>query len=150
MIIDLLSNARLYTSLNARFKTAFDYLKETDLINLPLGRYELDGKNCFVNVEEYETKERDRGKWEAHREYIDIQCVVKGEEKIGVTNIRQLTPVCEYNSEKDICFFSGDGDFLVLREGNFMLLFPEDAHMPCIAVQRPSLVKKAVVKIRLD
>ncbi len=43
--------------------------------------------------------------------------------------------------------FSGEGDFLALGPGDFMLLFPEDAHMPRIAVGAPAPVRKVVVKI---
>jgi beta-galactosidase beta subunit len=42
---------------------------------------------------------------------------------------------------------SGDGDFLTVSQGTFMLLMPEDGHMPGIAADAPALVKKAVVKI---
>jgi beta-galactosidase beta subunit len=37
-----------------------------------------------------------------------------------------------------------------LQSGDFMLLWPEDGHMPGIAVESPVYVKKAVVKISLD
>ena len=52
MILDILENSGLYESIHPRFKQAFDFLRCTDLVELPLGRVELDGKNLFVNVVE--------------------------------------------------------------------------------------------------
>ena len=36
------------------------------------------------------------------------------------------------------------------KEGDFLVFMPQDAHMPCIAIDdKPSYVKKAVVKIKI-
>ena len=37
-----------------------------------------------------------------------------------------------------------------MTEGYFTLLFPQDAHMPNIMVDKPEKVKKGVVKIAVD
>ena len=42
---------------------------------------------------------------------------------------------------------SGQAEFLTLGPGEFMLLWPGDAHMPGIAVGDPAPIKKLVVKI---
>ena len=34
-----------------------------------------------------------------------------------------------------------------LKEKEFMILMPQDAHMPSIAIDKPSYVKKVVVKV---
>ena len=49
----------------------------------------------------------------------------------------------EYNPEKDIAFLSGEGDFVTFSKGSYGIFFPEDAHMPKIAVNNiPGKVKK--------
>jgi YhcH/YjgK/YiaL family protein len=149
MIIDRITNAHLYSLLSPAFKRAFDYLQQTDLVALPNGKHEIDGENMFVIVQEYDTKMKDQAKWESHRRYIDLQYVIKGVEQIGYAHLDTLTPSTAYDSEKDVAFFLGKGDFAHVPEGSFMILFPEDAHMPCIAIDTPALVKKAVVKIRV-
>ena len=81
MIIDNFKNCERYYSVNKRFKKSFDYISETDFEKLPCGRYEIEGKNLYVNVDEYETKLV--SKPEYHKSYIDIQFLVNGEEYIG-------------------------------------------------------------------
>lgn len=147
MIIDRITNAHLYASLSPAFKQAFDYLQQTDLATLANGKYEIDSENMYVSVQEYDTKPKEQGKWEAHRRYIDVQYMIRGTEQIGYAHLAGLAPAQAYDASRDVAFFSGAGDFSTMQEGSFMILFPEDAHMPCISVNEPTQVKKAVVKI---
>ena len=146
MITDRLTNAHLYMHLGPRIQQAFEYLQHTDLLSLPPGRYELDGKNLYVMSQEYLSKLPDQGKWEAHRRYIDLQYITSGVERIGYAHLSRLAQG-EYNPEKDFHALTGEGDFITLSSGDFLLLFPDDAHMPGMAVGNPVPVKKVVVKI---
>jgi biofilm protein TabA len=102
-----------------------------------------------VMSQEYISKLPEQGKWEAHRRYIDLQYVALGTERIGYAHLSRLTQG-DYNPDKDFQALSGDGDFVILSAGDFMLLFPEDAHMPGMAVGDPVQVKKVVVKIAIS
>lgn len=146
MIIDKLTNSHLYETLSPRIKRAFDYLHQTDLNATPDGKYEIDGDAIYAIVQHYSTKTKEQGKWEAHRQYIDIQYIIQGEEMIGYSHLSRLVPG-EYDPARDVVFLVGDGNYLPLTSGEFMLLYPEDTHMPCIAIDAPSAVKKVVVKI---
>jgi YhcH/YjgK/YiaL family protein len=148
MIIDLITNAHLYADLGLKIKLAFNYIQQTDLLALDVGRYEMEGASMYVMVQEYVTKPKDQGRWETHRRYIDLQYIIRGTERIGYAHLSRLAPGV-YDADKDFLALSGEGDFLTLTEGCFMLLLPEDAHMPGIAVDAPGIVKKAVVKIGL-
>ena len=148
MIYDNIKNAHLYAGLGARFQQAFDYLQKTDLLALPVGRIELDGKNLYVMVQEYSSKLPEQGKWEAHQRYIDLQYIVSGVEKMGLAALNRLT-LGAYNPEKDFQALSGEGVFLPLSAGDFMLLWPQDAHMPGMAIDTQTPVKKVVVKISI-
>src|SRR6266542_1440678 len=149
MIYDNIANAHLYASLSPRIKQAFEYLQTTDLSALPVGRIELDGKNLYVVVQEYSSKLKEQGKWEAHRRYIDLQYIHQGSEKMGYAQIGRLKQG-DYNPDKDYLALSGDGEFLTLESGDFMLLWPNDGHMPGMAIAAPIPVKKVVVKIAID
>lgn len=148
MIADTLNNALLYRGLSPRIALAFDYLRDTDCQRVATGTFEIDGRQVYAIVQEYTTLERTQGTWEAHRRHIDLQYVVEGTERIGYAHRNRLTPG-QYAQERDLLPLSGDGDFLTLGPGGFMLLFPDDAHMPRIAVATPALVRKVVVKIVL-
>jgi len=57
----------------------------------------------------------------------------------------------EYNPEKDIAFLGGEGDFVTLVKNSYGIFFPQDAHMPKVAVNnKPGKVKKVVMKIKIN
>ena len=82
MILDRLSNAEMYRKLSERFAIGFDYLAQ-DLSHVPDGRYEIQGDQVFAMVQSYDTKPREQGKWEPHRQYADIQFMITGREPHG-------------------------------------------------------------------
>ncbi len=149
MIYDNIKNANLYAHLGPRFQQAFDYLKSNDLAALPVGRMELDGKNVYVLVQEYASKLKEQGKWEAHKRYVDLQYIVSGVEKMGFASLDRMK-LGDYNPDKDFQALSGEGVFLPLGPGDFMLLWPQDAHMPGMAAESPVPVKKVVIKIAVE
>ena len=146
MIFDRIENLRLYESIHPRFKRVFDHLDQVDVNALPVGRYDLDGADLYVMVQAYDTKLKDQGVWEAHRRYIDFQYVIEGGEGIGFANIHQLQQGV-YDPARDFLPLHGAGDLLTVHSGHFVILMPEDAHMPGMALSLPAPVKKIVVKI---
>ncbi|HNB40917.1 MAG TPA: YhcH/YjgK/YiaL family protein [Anaerolineales bacterium] len=149
MIIDRIENIALYVSLHPRFKQAFDYLSQIDIHAISVGRHDVDGDAIYALVQEYTTKQTGEGKWEAHRRYIDLQYVVQGAEGMGYANIHHLQQG-GYVPEKDFLPLFGEGDQVPLRSGNFVLLFPEDAHMPNMALGEPAPARKIVLKIAVE
>lgn len=148
MIVDHIDNAHLYYGLGPRFEKALRYLAETDLAGTAPERYDLDGDDLFALVQEYQSKPRAEGFWEAHRKYADVQFVVSGAEHMGYAPIASLQ-AGEYDGEKDFLKLGGDGAFIEMGAGTFIILHPQDAHMPGMAITSPEPVKKVVVKVRL-
>jgi YhcH/YjgK/YiaL family protein len=149
MIIDRIGNAALYYSVHPKFRQAFEYFHQIDPQTIPAGKYEIDGQAMYVLVQEYNTKSKEQGFWEAHRRYIDLQYVVQGMEGIGYANIQDLQQG-EYDASKDFLPLHGEGDLITVRSGNFVLLLPEDAHMPGMALGDSAPVKKIVIKISVE
>lgn len=149
MIKDNIENAQNYYGLSENLKKGFEFLKNNNLENFENGKYEIDGENIFVSVQGYNTKPEREGKFEAHKKYADIQFIIKGQEKLGFTNIQNCTPSTFYDEKNDIVFLEGQGDFVTAHEGDFLIFYPQDAHMPCISIDNPQYVKKAVVKVKL-
>ena len=147
MIVDSLENFDKYTALHKRFKEVEKYLKEHDLMSLKSGRYEIDGRNLYVNIDEYTTKETSNP--EAHREYIDIQIVLDGHEKIGYADYKNGKTETAYDRERDIEFLKADCEYLKAESGRFFIFEPQDLHQPCITDGQSSKVKKAVFKIKI-
>jgi YhcH/YjgK/YiaL family protein len=148
MIIDQLENAALYYGLGERMATALRYLQQADPATLQPGRYEVDGTNVHAMVQHYDTKPREKGRWEAHRRYFDIQFLAEGTELMGFANIRQVT-LGDYDEVKDFQALQADGEFVLMRPGTFVILAPHDAHMPGLAVAEPRPARKIVMKVRV-
>lgn len=129
------------------WEIAYRFLKKGDFMSKGLGRYDLDANGTYVNIEEYTTK--DSSHFEAHRKYIDIQLLAKGKEYIRVTSLdNRKAQVLEYDSTRDIEFFDKEEyTELLLDSGNFIVLFPDDPHMPCMKIDTNEVVRKVVVKI---
>ena len=149
MIIDRIENAALYFSIHPKFKLAFEHAIRMNAEGTPAGRYELDGESMYALVQEYNTKQKEEGKWEAHRRYIDLQYVVQGVEGMGYANIHHLQQG-EYMPEKDFLPLFGEGSQVILKSGSFVLLFPEDAHMPSMSIGESAPAKKIVLKIAVE
>ncbi|HZL10245.1 MAG TPA: YhcH/YjgK/YiaL family protein [Prolixibacteraceae bacterium] len=149
MILDKLENAAIYAGITENIKKGFEFLKNTDLNKLETGKYEIEGTEVFALVSEYESKAHQDCRLEAHQAYADIQYIVSGREAIGFVTLNNQTVVTEYNSDKDILFFSGETVQMILESGMFAVFFPQDIHRPCMQIEGPEKIKKVVVKVRL-
>ncbi len=170
MIVDRVEHAPLYHCLGRRFAAALGYLRRTDFSTLAPGTYPIEDKAIFALVQEYETKPRDKGLWEAHRRYADIQCVIVGAEQMGYAPLHGMSLTQDYDPEKDFSLFKGDGQFLAFRPGTFAIFLPQDVHMPGQALDSgtgvparlkasktgedahptPRKVRKVVIKVQVD
>ncbi|MBR2354192.1 MAG: YhcH/YjgK/YiaL family protein [Clostridia bacterium] len=115
----------------------------------PNGKYPF-GEFCFVNVMDAPIKPRTELRAEAHNLYIDVQCLIEGDERIYYTNRESLSPVTEYNAEKDVIFYAYEtADVVDFTTGECVILDTVEAHHPGISVNgTPSVAKKAVMKVR--
>ncbi len=148
MIKDKLKNAKNYFGISDNIKAGLNWLLSNDLENIPDGKYELSD-DIYVNVQTYTTK--DEGLYEAHQKYTDIQYMIKGEEKAGVKDYSLCKTETPYNQNNDIEFLScsENDEYYNLKEGEFFIFFPHDAHKPSIKISENKKVKKAVVKVKI-
>ena len=128
---------------------AFTFLKEKDLSVIKTGIHELDGKNVFVIVSEYDSKNPGDAQYESHKDYTDIQYVVSGTEYIGLADLSSTSIKIPYDEEKDIAFYNVDeGQNLLANPGHFFIFFPTNAHSPGMKVEENVPVKKVVIKVK--
>ncbi|MCC6551237.1 MAG: YhcH/YjgK/YiaL family protein [Ignavibacteriaceae bacterium] len=150
MILDSISNAQIYYPIHFGFSTVFEFLGSNDVTCLEDGKYELDGDDVFLITTTYQTKKFIQDGWESHRRYIDIQLILEGEEIIYYSPLDSLKETDSYSIEKDYLKLRGEGVPLVLKPGNFMILFPADGHQPGIQTGTDALpVKKMVFKVKV-
>lgn len=148
MIKDTLTNHAKYHSLHPLFAKAFEYLLSADLADYDEGKYPIDGNDIYASLSEYVTKSE--GQLEGHVEYIDIQYIIEGSEIIGFAPKNGQKESIPYSNERDIAFYEGDYEPVKLSAGEFAIFFPDDLHLPCLKDGKPSVVKKVVVKVRLN
>ncbi len=141
--------AEQYHKNKAVWDKAFAFLRDSDLVNLKPGKYVIDGDNAYATITEAPSKTFEQSAWESHRKYIDLQYVIKGEEKIGVAPVTTATVIKPYDDSKDAANYNTEGQFYNATPGTFFLFFPGDAHRPNIKVDGYDVVKKLVIKIRV-
>ena len=112
------------------------------------GTIQLSGGNRIL-VQDVTTAPADSKICEAHRQYLDVQYIVEGEEVVGWAPLETLTLEGEFNTTKDKGMYAGDCDFLNIREGYCYVVFPEDAHMPGSHLDKPQKYVKLVVKLEV-
>jgi YhcH/YjgK/YiaL family protein len=149
MIIDHIMRGETYSALRGPFRDAFLFLRRADLASLPPGTYEIDDRRVYALVQDYDTKLAAEGRWEAHRRYIDLQYVVSGAERFGVAPAGRMASG-PYDEDTDMERPVGAGEFVTLLAGEFIVLWPGEAHMPGMAIGQPAAVRKIVVKIAAD
>lgn len=129
-------------------KRALEILATLDKTKEP-GHYEVS-QDISYNIEEYETKEEKFCQFESHEKYVDIQCILDGEEIIYDAPAEELEISENLLEERDVIFYkkSGIGKAHLLREGNYIILYPGDAHKAGVCNKEKKTVKKAVFKVR--
>lgn len=148
MILDNIKNSDLYNSIHPLFKTAFDFLKRTDVNTLDPGKHEIEGDNLFVIVSKGEVIPPEIIKLESHKKYIDIQFAVKGEDTIGWKQVLKCeNPLGEFNIKDDYILYEEEPKFkFIIPENHFAILYPDDAHAPMIG---NVFLHKLVVKVKI-
>ncbi|MBS1529563.1 MAG: YhcH/YjgK/YiaL family protein [Bacteroidetes bacterium] len=145
---DELEFARQYHANKAWWDKAFVFLNDPKLDTLKAGRYALDGDNVFAIITDGPTKPIDSVRWESHGNYIDLQYVILGRERIGRARVSAATVTRPYDASRDAANYSVDGKYYLASPGEFFLFFPSDAHRPGIKAEGYSTDRKLVIKIR--
>lgn len=149
MIIDTMENAVQYLALNPRFETAFNFLANPACETLPNGRHDIDGDEVYAVVFRGKGREWDGACMEVHENYIDIQFMLFGTDRMGWKSRGD----CETRAEdedkpEDDAYFYKDGPdtWFEVRPGQFTIFFPLDAHLPTTGEGH---MHKIIVKVKV-
>lgn len=147
---------------DAKFKRALEYLEAVlkggtienrRLLTLPVNAFEkvdLD-ENNFGLEQVYHSKERENCFFESHRQYIDVQFILEGEEIIEVADIDNLVVNFTYNQDMDLVKYNDNknASLIKLQKGDVAIFYPKDGHMPCVKLNESVKVVKTVVKVKV-
>jgi YhcH/YjgK/YiaL family protein len=135
-----------------RWNKAFAFFKDSNFATMEIKRYEIDDDNVFALLSEYLTKSEEEARYEAHQRYADIQYVASGKELIGIAPLSAKNEILQpYDSTKDIMFLSVNE--IINHKATpdrFFIFFPDDAHRPGLRDGDSTLVRKVVIKVKLD
>ena len=138
---DIKKYAPLLPGIDEAFDAVNALTEYEDKKNYPLS----NGNRFFLAVQS--TKAPDLA--EAHRNYLDIQYIVKGKEVMGWADLADCKLEGDFNETKDVGFYSGDYTFHKINEGVCYVAFPEDVHMPARHLDEPTDVVKVIVKLKV-
>ncbi|HET7116699.1 MAG TPA: amidohydrolase/deacetylase family metallohydrolase [Hanamia sp.] len=143
---------RQYRKNNTWWDEAFTFLKTKDLAQLKPGVYVIDSGNVIATVSQGPTKKIEDVKWEAHRNFNDLQYIIKGKARMGVAPSadKEAVLTVPYTNAADIMHFTNDGgEYFDADPSTFFIFSPQEMHRPAIKVQGNDVVKKIVIKVRV-
>ena len=153
MIYDTISYAKRYHGIHPGIDRVLEEVTAYTPENYPGGRIDLEGDDTYLNLAEYDTHSIEEGMAEAHQKYIDVMYMVEGTEVIYVKPVDRLQHVTkEYDPaiEALLADIDEDGCEIRLEKGDFVILFPEDAHAPACHAEQPTHVKKIIGKVKIS
>lgn len=114
------------------------------------GRYELQGDDIFMNVMTFATQPPEQKKAELHEQYIDIQLLLAGEERIlyGVTGSARQCEERHVEDDYQLCSAIDGMQRLDLKPGMYAVFMPGEPHKPGCVLKESEEIKKVVVKVR--
>ncbi|MDN5313530.1 MAG: hypothetical protein PWQ68_2504, partial [Thermoanaerobacteraceae bacterium] len=120
---------------------------------IPDGRYNVADDDIYAIVSTYHTREHNKSMFEVHKKYIDIQCMISGEELIFCNESSRLEAHGEYNTANDKLNFNDQtGEVLIhLKPGMAAIFYPNDAHKACCKVNdKTEEVRKLLIKVKIE
>ena len=150
MIYDKIDNLKIYAGISDDIRLGLEYLRAVKP-DVEKGVHELSPRVKAI-VSDYVTKEDNENGFEAHRDYIDIQYLIRGQEKIACLPLEYLKETKSYKEEIDAAFYEEKevkAQEMIIGNGYFAIFFPQDGHKPCLWNEQPMEVKKVVVKVKI-
>ena len=145
------ADALAYRGIHPNLDLALEHITPEFLASLRDNqRVELKGDLVYCTRFTYETIPQEESFFEAHRRYLDIHIMVEGEERVDMNRPEDLK-LTDAQEGNDFYVYQGESwHSTVLKPGEFLVVFPGDAHRIKVQVDGPKTVSKAVFKVCID
>lgn len=145
------ADALAYRGIHPNLDLALEHITPEFLASLRDNqRVELKGDLVYCTRFTYETIPQEESFFEAHRRYLDIHIMVEGEERVDMNRPEDLN-LTDAQEGNDFYAYRGESwHSTVLKPGEFLVVFPGDAHRIKVQVDGPKTVSKAVFKVCID
>lgn len=137
--------------LTQRIEEVLNYLKKVNIEDQNIGKRIDVNDDFFYSIQSYKTKPSEECRLESHRKYVDIQMMIKGEELIDLADIASLNLQEDYDDTKDIMFWEIPQRMarVKIKSGDYIILYPENAHRGAACEKESLDVLKIVGKVRI-
>ena len=151
MILGTVSHAADYQGISPALDRALALLTPAYLDTVGPVADHIDGDRLFATRNVFDTVPEEECFFESHRRYLDIHVPVGGEERVDLALPDELEPIGELCApERDFYAFRGElRQTVILRPGDFLVVWPADAHRVRMQVDGPCTVAKVVFKVLL-
>ena len=138
-------DAAQYRGIHPRLDRALALMTEEYLAAVPKETRQLEGEALYVTRFDYATLPLAETFYEAHKRYLDIHIMIKGEERVDISHPDTLTL---FEHRDDFYAYRGEAEqSLTLKPGDFLVVFPGDAHRIKIQANGAQNVSKVVFKV---
>lgn len=150
MIVDKIQNLETYKNLSPDIYAGLKFLQGVTP-DIELGTYVINDHVKAI-VSEYPTVECFERGYEAHKHNLDIQFPVVGMERIKYSPIEGMDVNIPYEEHKDRTFYKNPDKYgfdVIIGNGTFAIMFPQDGHGPQHLVEKSEVIKKVTVKVSI-
>lgn len=127
---------------------AFDFLSAPGLDTVQVKVWHQLTEGTRARTNRIRTKQSNI--FEIHHKVVDVFYVIDGAMKVGVSRPDKLLDCKKpYSDARDVEIYekSSKARYVTVRKGQFIVLFPSDAHSPNLCTDIPSDVHVATVKV---
>lgn len=143
------TDALTYRGIHPNLDLALAHITPEFLSSVREQRIELRGGDVYATRFTYETIPAEESFFEAHRKYLDIHIMTEGREGVEIAPPEALEEFDRIETN-DFYAYRGEGDYrLTLSPGDFLVVFPGDAHRIKMQTDGPETVSKVVFKVRI-
>lgn len=117
------------------------------------GRYEVEGGQLFVLIQDVDSRSFEESRSEAHGKFADVQIPLSASERYGFSFPQPGLACTEDRLEaNDVAFYEKPSSefFMDIHPGDYVVFFPGELHRPCLAINEKMKIRKAVIKIHRD
>ena len=150
MIFCKMTELPFYKGICANLDNAIDYAMHHSLKDLQLGSTPITGEDVYINRFDYTTKEPDQLLFETHQIFADIHLILEGQEMILTAPVETLNKV---EADNNTDYIGSDGKETAvfhMRSDTVLIVFPGEAHKVKCTDGCSVLIKKGVIKVRIN
>lgn len=143
------NDALTYRGIHPNLDLALTHITPEFLAGVGYEKVSIKGDDIYATRFTYKTVPQEESFFEAHRKYLDIHIMMEGFEGVEISPPGELTEFDRIEAN-DFYAYHGPAHYkLTLTPGNFLVVFPNDAHRIKMQLEQPETVTKVVFKVRI-